>query len=126
MGVWSRYCLAMARPPLDPGGAPVRLCVKIPEALDRDIRAVAEKRGVTVPDLVRAALTFYAAAGLAADKASRGQVRLDPPRSVMNQGPRTSVSGHRHSAAKVIAGGIGVCECGARRTTGSDWQLPRV
>lgn len=115
----------MARPRLDPIGEPKRLCVKIPEALDRDIRAVAAKRGVTVPDLVRAALTFYAAAGLAADKAGRGNVRLvDPPRSVMNQGPRSSVSGHRHSAAKVIAGGIGVCECGARRTVGSDWQIP--
>lgn len=47
--------------------------------------------------------------------------RMDYPRET---GARVPVVGHRHSAAKTIAGGIAVCECGARRTVGSDWRMP--
>lgn len=50
------------------------------------------------------------------------ETRADLPK-VEAARKRAPVTGHRHSAAKTIAGGIAVCACGARRVLGSDWRV---
>lgn len=99
-----------------------RLCVTLPADEVKKAKGAAAEAGVTWADFVRQALLSQAAIE---HGPRRQHVRsLEAPSMERLGIPRVPVVGHRHSAAKVIAGGIGVCECGARRTVGSGWVEP--
>lgn len=107
------------------------LTIKMSDKEHAALRVLAEAMETSMADVVRQGLGLVVAKRgverVEDEKPRRQHVRFVEAPTMERLGiARTPVSGHRHSAAKVIAGGIGVCECGARRTTGSDWQLPRV